>query len=65
VLDSYLDRRKAEQVGCKEGEEKCDVYRCSRSKVESKLEHSNSSTEETDVGEETDIGEEIDVNKAE
>jgi Zn-finger nucleic acid-binding protein len=27
VLDRYLDRRETERVACKEGEEKCNVYR--------------------------------------
>jgi Zn-finger nucleic acid-binding protein len=27
VLDRYLDRQEAEQVVCKEGEKKCNVYR--------------------------------------
>jgi hypothetical protein len=46
VLGEYLDRREEERVGCKEGEEKCDVFRGSG---ESGTEHGDSSAKEMDV----------------
>jgi hypothetical protein len=48
VLDRYLDRRKIERVGCKEGKEKCKVYRGVKEETEEETED-NSCEEEIEV----------------